>query len=261
VKGARRALEAGVSHIEVVVSASETHNQKNVRRSVEESLAGVAQMAAEAGDRPVLGMVATAFGCPYEGDVAVARAVDVGERLLEAGCAAVGFGDTTGMATPLRVRHLLRAWTGPSPQLHFHNTRGTGLANVLSALEEGVTHLDASVGGLGGCPYAPGATGNICTEDLVHMLEDMGVRTGVDLGALQQALNASAAATHFTGRRTRAARKIMDPPSAHITIMPKNPLGITNVHANEISVNSRMISHRPRFQRKLESSAPFLRER
>jgi hydroxymethylglutaryl-CoA lyase len=142
-------------------------------------------------------MISTAFGCPYEGEVPLARVMETGERLLESGCAGVGFGDTTGMATPTRVRDLLRAWSGPSPQLHFHNTRGAGLANVLAALEEGMAGFDASVGGLGGCPYAPGATGNICTEDLVHMLEDMGVRTGVDLGRL---ISAACLAEEIVGR-------------------------------------------------------------
>jgi hydroxymethylglutaryl-CoA lyase len=183
-RGAERAVSAGLPEIEVVVSASETHNRKNVNRSIDESVAGVAEVVALTGAVPVLGIVSTAFGCPYEGDVAVGRVVDIGEQMLAAGCASVSFGDTTGMATPTRVRDLIRVWTGPAPLLHFHNTRGTGLANVIVALEEGVTAFDASVGGLGGCPYAPGATGNISTEDLVHMLEDMGLRTGIDLDRL-----------------------------------------------------------------------------
>ena len=183
-RGAERAAAAGVPEVEVVVSASETHNQKNVNRSVDESLAGVSDLVAAAKGTAVVGIVSTAFGCPYEGDVPVRRAVEVGERMLDAGCGSVGFGDTTGMATPRRVRELVGAWPGPAPLLHFHNTRGTGLANVLVALDLGVTRFDASVGGLGGCPYAPGATGNICTEDLVHMLDDMGIATGVDLDRL-----------------------------------------------------------------------------
>jgi hydroxymethylglutaryl-CoA lyase len=180
-KGADRALAAGVDEIEVVVSASETHNRMNVRRAVEESLREAAEIVSLADGVPVLGIVSTSFGCPYEGEVPIDRVIEIGERMLEAGCRSVSFGDTTGMATPARARALVRAWQGPPPLLHFHNTRGAGLANVLAALEEGVSELDASVGGLGGCPYAPGATGNICTEDLVHMLEDMGVRTGIDL--------------------------------------------------------------------------------
>jgi hydroxymethylglutaryl-CoA lyase len=190
-KGAELAIAAQADELEVVVSASETHNQRNVKRTVDESLAGaerLIEMAHGAG-LPVDGIVSTAFGCPYEGDVEVARVAATAARLLADGADSVSFGDTTGMATPVRVDALLdeldrlgvdRAQIG----LHFHNTRGTGLANVLTALERGVRRFDASVGGLGGCPYAPGATGNVVTEDLVHMLEDMGVETGVDLDAL-----------------------------------------------------------------------------
>jgi hydroxymethylglutaryl-CoA lyase len=190
-KGAELAIAAQADELEVVVSASETHNQKNVKRSVDESLAGAERligMAHEAG-LPVDGIVSTAFGCPYEGDVEAARVAATAAQLLDHGADSISFGDTTGMATPVRVDGLLdeldrlgvdRSKIG----LHFHNTRGTGLANVLTALERGVRRFDASVGGLGGCPYAPGATGNVVTEDLVHMLDDMGVQTGVDLEAL-----------------------------------------------------------------------------
>jgi hydroxymethylglutaryl-CoA lyase len=190
-KGAELAIAARADELEVVVSASETHNQKNVKRSVDESLAGAERLIrmAHGAGLPVDGIVSTAFGCPYEGDVEVSRVAGTAAQLLEHGADSVSFGDTTGMATPVRVDALLdelarigvdRAKIG----LHFHNTRGTGLANVLTALERGVRRFDASVGGLGGCPYAPGATGNVVTEDLVHMLEDMGVETGVDLDAL-----------------------------------------------------------------------------
>jgi hydroxymethylglutaryl-CoA lyase len=190
-KGAELAIAARADELEVVVSASETHNQKNVKRSVDESLAGAERligMAHEAG-LPVDGIVSTAFGCPYEGDVESERVAATAAQLLDHGADSISFGDTTGMATPVRVDGLLdeldrlgvdRSKIG----LHFHNTRGTGLANVLTALERGVRRFDASVGGLGGCPYAPGATGNVVTEDLVHMLDDMGVQTGVDLEAL-----------------------------------------------------------------------------
>jgi hydroxymethylglutaryl-CoA lyase len=191
VKGAELALAAAVDEIEVVVSASETHNRKNVNRSVEESLAAAAELTAlaHADGTPVEGIVSTAFGCPYEGDVPEARVAAVAARLRRGGADRVSFGDTTGMATPRRVHTLLDALAaeGIAPadvSLHFHNTRGTGLANVLAALERDVARFDASVGGLGGCPYAPGATGNIVTEDLVHMLEDMDIDTGVDLDAL-----------------------------------------------------------------------------
>ncbi|MGZ4796537.1 MAG: hydroxymethylglutaryl-CoA lyase [Acidimicrobiia bacterium] len=191
VKGAELALAAGVDEIEIVVSASETHNRKNVKRSVAESVAAAAELTelAHAAGTPVEGIVSTAFGCPYEGDVPEDRVATVAAQLRDGGADRVSFGDTTGMATPRRVHSLLDALAeqgivATDVALHFHNTRGTGLANVLAALERGVTRFDASIGGLGGCPYAPGATGNIVTEDLVHMLDDMDIETGVDLEAL-----------------------------------------------------------------------------
>ena len=191
VRGAELALAAAVDEIEVVVSASETHNRKNVNRSVDESIGAAGELTALAHDAgtPVEAIVSTAFGCPYEGDIPETRVAGLAARLRDGGADRLSFGDTTGMATPRRVETLLDALTavGIDPtgiSLHFHNTRGTGLANVLTALTQGVTRFDASIGGLGGCPYAPGATGNIVTEDLVHMLEDMGIDTGVDLGAL-----------------------------------------------------------------------------
>ena len=191
VKGAELALAARVDEIEVVVSASETHNRRNVRRSVDESIAAAAELTdlAHGAGTPIEAIVSTAFGCPYEGDVPEARVAGVAAQLRDGGADRLSFGDTTGMATPGRVHSLLDALAGAgiaadTVSMHFHNTRGTGLANVLAALERGVTRFDASIGGLGGCPYAPGATGNIVTEDLVHMLEDMGVDTGVDLDAL-----------------------------------------------------------------------------
>ena len=145
--------------------------------------------------------MSTAWGCPYEGDVPVGRVVSVAGRALADGADSASFGDTTGMATPARVRALVGAFRSAHPDtalnLHFHNTRGTGLANVLAALELGVADFDASVGGLGGCPYAPGATGNIATEELVHMVEDMGVATGIDLEAM---IAAAAQAEGIVGR-------------------------------------------------------------
>ena len=190
-RGAERAIAAGADELEVVVSASETHNLRNVRRAVDESLDGARVLVGIAHDagRPVDAIVSTAFGCPYEGDVSPAEVAAVAKRLIDGGADGVSFGDTTGMATPKRVEALLDELErvgipSASVGLHFHNTRGTGLANVVTALARGVHRFDASIGGLGGCPYAPGATGNVVTEDLVHMLEDMEIDTGVDLDAL-----------------------------------------------------------------------------
>jgi hydroxymethylglutaryl-CoA lyase len=190
-EGAKRAVAARADEIELVVSASETHNQKNVRRSVAESLIGAHDVVeiAHAGGIVAEAIVATAFGCPYEGDVAPERVGQVAGHLVDAGADRLSFGDTTGMATPRRVNDLLDALeqSGIAADrigLHFHDTRGTALANVVAALERGVSSFDASIGGLGGCPYAPGASGNAVTEDLVHMLHDMGIATGIDLDAL-----------------------------------------------------------------------------
>ena len=202
-KGAQRALAAGFTEIEVVVSASDTHNRRNVNRSTDESLDDIAaliQLAHDAG-RTVQVIVSTAWGCPYEGDVPVDRVVSVAGRAVRDGADGISFGDTTGMATPGRVARLVgefRSRHAETPlNLHFHNTRGTGLANVLTALELGVSDFDASVGGLGGCPYAPGATGNVASEELVHMVEDMGVATGIDLEAL---IDAAATAERIVSR-------------------------------------------------------------
>ena len=202
-RGARRALDAGFTEVEAVVSASDTHNCKNVNRGTAESLDEIAVMIDEAHQRgaTLQVVVATAWGCPYEGDVPVERVLAVAGRAVADGADAISFGDTTGMATPRRVQDLVGAFRsrhpGTSLNLHFHNTRGAGLANVLAALELGVDDFDASVGGLGGCPYAPGASGNIATEELVHMVEDMGVGTGIDLAAM---IEAAAAAERIVGR-------------------------------------------------------------
>jgi hydroxymethylglutaryl-CoA lyase len=183
-RGAERAIRAGFREIEVVVSASDTHNRRNLNRSTAESLEDIAAlipMVHDAGATLEV-IVATSFGCPFEGDVDPERVAAIVARVRGDGADRIAFGDTTGMATPRRVRDLL---TVVRPDLlHFHDTRGTGLANVLTALDLGVTQFDASVCGIGGCPYAPGASGNIATEELVHMLEDMGIATGIDLEAL-----------------------------------------------------------------------------
>jgi hydroxymethylglutaryl-CoA lyase len=202
-RGARRALDAGFAEVEVVVSASDTHNHKNVNRSTEQSLDEIAVVIDEAHQRGAACqvIVSTAWGCPYEGDVPTGRVLWVAGRAVADGADSISFGDTTGMATPRRVRDLVGGFRSRFPDtplnLHFHNTRGTGLANVLAALELGVDDFDASVGGLGGCPYAPGATGNIATEELVHMVEDMGVATGVDLDAM---IDVAAEAERIVGR-------------------------------------------------------------
>ncbi|HEY2579295.1 MAG TPA: hydroxymethylglutaryl-CoA lyase [Streptosporangiaceae bacterium] len=202
-RGATRALGAGFTELEAVVSASDTHNRKNVNRGTEESLDDIAVIidAAHQAGATCQVIVSTAWGCPYEGDVPVERVIGVASRAVANGADSVSFGDTTGMATPSRVRELVGEFRmkhpGTSLNLHFHNTRGTGLANVLTALELGVTDFDASVGGLGGCPYAPGATGNIATEELVYMVEDMGVSTGIDLAAM---IEAAAGAERIVGR-------------------------------------------------------------
>jgi hydroxymethylglutaryl-CoA lyase len=202
-KGAGRALAAGFTELEAVVSASDTHNRKNVNRGTQESLDDIAVIidAAHQRNATCQVIVSTAWGCPYEGDVPVARVVATASRAVANGADSISFGDTTGMATPTRVRELVGEFRSRHPDvplnLHFHNTRGTGLANVLTALELGVADFDASVGGLGGCPYAPGATGNIATEELVYMVEDMGVDTGVDLDAM---IDAAAEAERIIGR-------------------------------------------------------------
>jgi hydroxymethylglutaryl-CoA lyase len=192
-----RGLDAALEHrgkideINVFLSASETHNQKNVNRSIAESLAGlevVLGRAREAGLR-CEGVISTSFGCPYEGHVPPARVLDIAARLRDAGAEEIGFGDTTGMANPLQVREFFvaaPASLGADVELtaHFHNTRGAGLANVLAAIEAGVRSFESSFGELGGCPVPAGATGNIATEDLVSMLHEMGIENGIDLPAL-----------------------------------------------------------------------------
>ncbi|WP_434742284.1 hydroxymethylglutaryl-CoA lyase [Micromonospora sp. SH-82] len=192
-RGAQRALAAGFTEIEVVVSASDTHNRRNVNRGTDESLDDIAELVdlLHGAGATVEVIVATSFGCPFEGDVDPKRVAGIVDRVVRDGADRVAFGDTTGMGTPRRVRELLtevRDRNADVPVLlHFHNTRGTALANLLTALELGVTEFDASVGGLGGCPYAPGASGNLATEEAVHMLHDMGIDTGIDLSALIEA--------------------------------------------------------------------------
>ena len=204
-RGLERALEMRerFDEVSVFLSASESHNRHNVNRSVEESLAGLEATLAGAGEAGLRreGVIATSFGCPYEGRVEAGRVFEIAERLAAAGCEEVGFGDTTGMANPRQVREFFAAagerLAGVELTAHFHNTRGQGLANVVAALEEGVESFESSFGELGGCPVPPGSTGNVSTEDVVSMLHEMGVETGIDLPRL---IEASKAAQEVLGR-------------------------------------------------------------
>jgi isopropylmalate/homocitrate/citramalate synthase len=189
-RGLDRAIEAGVKSIAIFTAASETFNQRNINMTIDESFINYAPVAARAradGMR-VRGYVSKAFGCPYEGDVPPEKVLDVSARLLDLGCYEVSVGDTIGVGTPVQVQSvvgiLLQVIPASKLAMHFHDTRGTALANSLAALEMGIPTFDAASGGLGGCPYAPGASGNVATEDLVYMLEKMGIDTGVDLSRL-----------------------------------------------------------------------------
>jgi len=189
-KGIERAIEARVDEVVVFMSASESHNLKNLNRPRERSLQDMRDAAALVDGTGVglHGAIATAFGCPFEGDVPVEDVERLAVAFAEAGFSGVTLGDTTGMATPRlvaeRVERLRRAVPELPVTLHFHNTRGMGLVNVVAGLEAGVDAFESTLGGIGGCPFAPGATGNICTEDTVHLLHELGVETGIDLDAL-----------------------------------------------------------------------------
>ena len=184
------ALRDRFQEVNVFLSASETHNRKNVNRSIEESLSGLERVVGRAVGEGIRceGVISVSFGCPYEGFVPPDRVFGIAERLAAAGCSEIAFGDTTGMANPVQARQLLAAARERLPGVeltaHFHNTRGQGLANVLAALEGGIRSFESSFGELGGCPVPRGATGNIATEDLVSMLHEMGYSTGIDLEAL-----------------------------------------------------------------------------
>jgi hydroxymethylglutaryl-CoA lyase len=189
-KGASRAVDAGVDVIHTVLSASESHNLANVNMTIAaslERLGAVAQIAARAGVAMHCG-VSTSFGCPFEGDVPVGHLESVVARLVDLGARGIGLADTTGMANPRQVSEVLERlmprFPGIEWTLHTHDTRAMAIPNILAAMACGVTHFDASIGGLGGCPFAPGASGNVCSEDLVHCLHAMGVATGIDLPAL-----------------------------------------------------------------------------
>jgi hydroxymethylglutaryl-CoA lyase len=197
------ALRDRFDEISVFLSASETHNRKNVNRSIEDSLAGLERTLATAREAGLRceGVISASFGCPYEGEVPPQRVFEIAERLAAAGCEEVGFGDTTGMANPRQVHEFFAAaherLEGVELTAHFHNTRGQGLANVLAALEEGVESFESSFGELGGCPVPPGSTGNVSTEDAVSMLHEMEIETGIDLARM---IEASHAAQEVLGR-------------------------------------------------------------
>ena len=213
--GERRAFD----EVNVFLSASESHNRANVNRSVEESLTGLERVLprARAAGLRCEGVISASFGCPYEGQVEPERVFEIAERLIAAGAQEIGFGDTTGMANPLQVRAFFaaaRERLGDAVELtaHFHNTRGQGLANVLAALEAGCASFESSFGELGGCPVPAGATGNIATEDLVSMLHEMGIETGVDLDAL---IAAARAARDVLGRALGSHTLVAGPVDWH----------------------------------------------
>ena len=188
-RGAERALACRVDELNLVMSASETHNLANIRMTLGQSQQVLTEIIKAARPQAAVGIsISTAFGCPMEGDVPMDRVIALGDWFVTHGATGITLCDTTGMANPLQVatlcNGLAKRWPGIDLTLHFHNTRGMGLANVIAGLDAGIDRFDASLGGLGGCPYAPGATGNICTEDLAHMLEAMGCVTGVDLDRL-----------------------------------------------------------------------------
>lgn len=190
-RGAEAAIDSGVDELEVVLSISATHNGRNLKMTVDDSVAQIGEIVERAAnaDIPVEAILATSFGCPYEGRIAPTAVAEVADRLRSRGVSTFSFADTTGMATPPAIVALLdvleaAGWAAGSVALHLHNTRGTGLANLLVAAQRGVARFDASVGGLGGCPFAPGATGNVPTEDVVHLLDSLGMATGVDLDRL-----------------------------------------------------------------------------
>lgn len=213
-KGLDRAIEADVESIAIFTAASDTFNRRNINMSIEESFENygpVAERARRQGMR-IRGYVSCACGCPYEGDVAPERVLEVAARLLDLGCYEVSIGDTIGRGTPLQVQGLLGLILQVIPvgrlAMHFHDTRGMAVANTLASLEMGVTTFDASAGGLGGCPYAPGASGNVATEDLVYLFESLGIESGVDLDKL---IDASASIAPFLdhplpGRYIQATR-------------------------------------------------------
>jgi hydroxymethylglutaryl-CoA lyase len=202
-RGLERARAAGMKEIAVFLSASETHNQKNVNKSIAQTLAAFEDTIgpARAAGMRVRAYVSTVWGCPYEGEVDPKKAIDIAKKLIAMGCYQISLSDTIGVGTPRQTKTIVGMALAEIPReaiaLHMHDTRGTALANILAAFEMGIRDFDASVGGLGGCPYAPGAAGNVATEDLVYMLEGMGIETGIDLERL---VEAGRAAESIVGR-------------------------------------------------------------
>lgn len=201
-RGLDNAMAAGMKEVAVFLSASETHNKRNVNKTIAETLRAFADVVQPALDGGLLvrAYVSTVFGCPYEGEVDPKRVLSLCNDLLATGVYEISLGDTIGVANPIQVESVLALLTGEigtdKLAVHFHDTQGTALANCVSALAAGITTVDSSIGGLGGCPYAPGASGNLATEDLVAMLHSMGVETGIDLDAL---VECSRMATEFVG--------------------------------------------------------------
>jgi hydroxymethylglutaryl-CoA lyase len=192
-KGLEGALAANVDEVSVFMSASETHNRKNINKSIAETFPVLKEVVVEAkkADKTVRGYVSTVFGCPYEGLIDVEQVIKVTDKLFEMGIDELSLGDTIGVANPRQVQEVLEEILKRFPKdklaMHFHNTRGTALANVLASLEMGITTFDSALGGLGGCPYAPGASGNLATDDLLYMLDGMGIETGVQMEKLVEA--------------------------------------------------------------------------
>ena len=246
-RGARPAFD----EINVFLSASETHNRRNVNRSIEESLGGLERVLARARAKGLRceGIISTAFGCPYEGHVQPERVLEIAARLREAGAQEIGFGDTTGMANPRQVGEVFARWRDGLPDVeltaHFHNTRGQGLANVLAALHTGIDSFESSFGELGGCPVPAGATGNIATEDLVSMLHEMGIETGIDLDALHRlraprtgGAGPAAGQPHAGGRAGRVGLTVAAPvpqPAATVSGAVASPLVSASRAASRIA--------------------------
>ncbi|MDW0115931.1 hydroxymethylglutaryl-CoA lyase [Sporosarcina thermotolerans] len=192
-RGLNRALESQIDEVSVFISASETHNKKNINKTIRETETVLAEVVRESitNNKSVRGYISTVFGCPFEGNVEINEVLRLTDSLFEMGIEELSLGDTIGVANPLQVRILLEELLKRYPQekiaMHFHNTRGTAMANVLASLEMGITKFDSSLGGLGGCPYAPGASGNLATDDLHYMLSNMGIQTNINAEKLLSA--------------------------------------------------------------------------